>query len=85
MKCIACGGPTLVTQVRAENDRRRRQCRRCQTVFHTKEIVVDAFEHGGARHGEPYRKLAAGLGPNGASIIDDAKATMAENFLQSKP
>jgi hypothetical protein len=26
-----------------------------------------------------------GLGPNGPSIIDDAKATMAENFLQPKP
>lgn len=26
-----------------------------------------------------------GLGPNGSSIIDDAKATMAENFLRSKP
>lgn len=86
MKCTKCGGPTLVTQVRADSGRRRRDCRWCHHVFHTQEVEVEAFEHGGARRGDAYRKQAAGLGPNGPSIIDDAKTTMAENFLQgAKP
>jgi hypothetical protein len=73
MKCTKCGGPTLVTQVRADSGRRRRDCRWCHHVFHTQEVEVEAFEHGGARRGDSYRKQAAGLGPNGPSILNETK------------
>jgi transcriptional regulator NrdR family protein len=55
MKCPECNGPTLVDQVRAENGRRRRKCRKCQHEFHTEEVIVPAHEHGGDRHSDEFK------------------------------
>jgi transcription elongation factor Elf1 len=55
MNCPSCGGPTAVEQVRKDNGRRRRKCRRCGLVFHTQEMRVDAFDHGGDRHSGRFR------------------------------
>lgn len=65
MKCPKCGEPTHVSQVRSETSRRRRQCLSmpCRYTFHTVEVEVPAFEHGGDRRSadysaKPYRKTA---------------------------
>ena len=58
MKCPKCGNPSVVSQVRAENGRRRRNCTShlCQHVFHTLEIEVPAEPHGGLKPGAFGRK-----------------------------
>lgn len=44
MTCPKCGGETRVIDSRRNEETvvRRRICERCNTIFHTKEVPVDA-------------------------------------------
>ena len=57
MNCPKCGGTTKVEQVRRDSGRRRRRCLKCTFVFHTKEVEVPVFKHGGDRRSEAARGL----------------------------
>lgn len=54
MKCPTCNVPTLVKETRGA--KRRRQCRRCQMVLYTQEVVVQAESHGGDRRSETFKE-----------------------------